>query len=219
MLAGPLPTEIGQLSRLTSLWVFVLPTADMIAIPSEVTLLSNIRALALNGIATPSDAWLTEALLAMTALTALTLYNDANVFGHDSSILPTQIGRHTALEIISLVNAGLTGTLPTELALLTTLTSLELWWNHLSGTIPTELGLLTDLVVLDLSENTLLTGFVPSEIGALTNLSVANFAFTRLSQQIPPQVCALGLEVSMTERIFDPVVNEEYDVGLIDACN
>ena len=191
----------------------------MIAIPSEINLLSNTRALHLEGLATPSNSWMTDALLAMTGLTTLSLHNDANVFGHDSSILPTQIGRHTALESISLVNAGLTGTLPTELALLTTLTSLELWWNHLSGTIPTELGLLTDLVVLDLSENTLLTGFVPSEIGALTNLSVANFAFTRLSQQIPPQVCALGLEVSMTQNINNPDIQMGFDGGYIDACN
>ncbi len=201
MLAGPLPTEIGQLSRLTSLWVFVLSTADVIAIPSEVSHLSNMRALYLNGIVTPNDTWLAEAAVAMTGLTTLSFQNDLNLVRSDTYILPTQIGRLTSLESISLVNTRLAGRLPTEFGLLTKLTNLELVSNDLSGTIPTEIGLLTDLVVLNLSFVSLLMGFVPSEMGALTNLSEADFRFTSMSAQIPPEVCSLGLEVMMTETI------------------
>ncbi|KAI2491093.1 transmembrane receptor protein serine/threonine kinase [Fragilaria crotonensis] len=152
-LAGPLPTEIGQLSRLTTLWVFVLSNTDEIAIPSEVTLLSNIRTLYLDGVATPSNTWLTDAFVAMTDLTSLSVVSDANRLGHNSSTLPTHIGRLTALESVAFLINEWTGTLPTELARLTKLTSLELWSNRFSGTIPTELGLLTDLVVLDMSDN------------------------------------------------------------------
>jgi hypothetical protein len=202
-LAGPLPTEIGQLSRLTSLWVFVLFTADVIAIPSEVSHLSNMRALYLNGIVTPSDTWLAEAVVAMTGLTTLSINNDLNWVRSDTLLLPTQIGRLTSLESIGLVGARLTGTLPTEFGLLTKLTNVDLLLNDLSGTIPTEMGLLTDLVVLDLSLNSLLMGFVPSEMGALTNLSMLDFSSTRMSAQIPPEVCSLGLEIMMTETNND----------------
>lgn len=212
-LAGPLPTQIGQLSRLHTLWVSVLAATEAIVIPSEVTLLSNIRTLHLEGIATPSDTWFTDAFVAMTGLAMLSVGNDANPFGHDSSTLPTEIGRLAALESLTFVNDGWTGTFPTELARLTILTSLELSSNPFTGTIPTELGLLTDLVVLDLSDNSLLTGFVPSEIGALTNLSIANFVMTKLSQQIPPEVCAFGIEVRMSK---DP--NNCYNPAFIDAC-
>ncbi|KAI2509688.1 hypothetical protein MHU86_4670 [Fragilaria crotonensis] len=214
LLAGPLPTEIGRLSRLTTLSLFVLSTTDLIAIPSEVALLSNMRFFYLEGVATPTNTWLADAMVSMTGLTSLSVANNANLFGQESGILPTQIGRLTALESINFFNAGLTGTLPTELARLTKLTYLAFWSNILSGTIPTVLGLLTDLIVLDLSDNLMLTGFVPSEVGSLTKLSVVDFAITSLSQQIPPEVCALGLEVTMSKDDKGQYANAQE----IDAC-
>ena len=199
MLAGPLPTEIGHLSRLTELSIDFLLATEVIMIPSEVSLLSNIRHLSLFGIVIPSDTWLTDSLVAMTGLTWLYIASQTVSTKQNSSTLPTQIGLLTSLERISLVNTRLTGTLPTEFGLLTKLANLELSLNDLSGTIPTEIGLLTDLVVLDLSYSPMLTGFVPSEVGALTNLSKLDFHFTSMSAQIPPEVCALGLEVTMSE--------------------
>ncbi len=168
-------------------------------IPSEVSLLSNIRYVYFAGIFIPSDIWLTDSLVAMTGLTWLYIASQTVSTKQTSSTLPTQIGLLTSLERISLVNTRLNGTLPTEFGLLTKLANLELSLNDLSGTIPTEIGLLTDLVVLDLSYSPMLTGFVPSEVGALTNLSKLDFHFTSMSAQIPPEVCALGLEVTMSE--------------------
>ncbi|KAI2503353.1 hypothetical protein MHU86_11073 [Fragilaria crotonensis] len=197
-LAGPLPTEIGHLSRLTSLHMSFFPTTESVAIPSEVALLSNMMHLVFFGIVIPSNTWLTDALVVMTGLTSLVLTNEANINVQHSSTIPTQIGLLTALDDIKLINTGLNGTLPTELARLTKLTFLELWSNDLSGTIPSELGLLTDLAVFNLFYNHMLTGFVPSEVGLLTNLSIVDLRSTGLSIQIPPEVCAHGLEVIMS---------------------
>ncbi len=167
----------------------MLSLTEAIAIPSEVTLLSNMRHLDLSGVATPNDAWLVDAMEAMTGLRTLSL--GSSEVPSASSTIPTQIGLLTAMESIFLKIS-------------------------LSGTIPTELGLLTDLVALDLSDNQELTGYVPSEVGALTNLSVVNFRRTMLSQQIPPEVCALGLEIRMSEKPLAYV----YNVGdaVMDAC-
>jgi Leucine-rich repeat (LRR) protein len=207
VLAGPLPTEIGHLSRLTALSIDFLLATEVIMIPSEVSLLSNIRHLYVVGIVIPSDTWLTDSLVAMTGLTWLHIASQRVSTKQKSSTLPTQIGLLTTLVSISLFNAGIAGTLPTEFARLTKLTFLELWSNDLSGTVPTEIGLLTDLVVLNLPDNPMLTGFVPSEVGALTNLSKLDFQGTSISVQFPPEVCALGVEVTMSELDKD-----------VDAC-
>jgi hypothetical protein len=173
-----------------------------------------MRSLYLEGIGTPSNTWLTDTVVAMTGLTSLSLGHDTNMYGHDPSAIPTQIALLTALEVLEMANTGLAGTLPTGFGRLTKLTYLDLWANDLSGTIPTEIGLLTDLGVLILFDNLMLTGLVPSEVGSLTKLSVANLALTTVSPQIPPEVCALGLEIKMSEDPYREYANGQY----IDAC-
>ena len=197
-LTGTLPTEIGSLSRLTSLSATGGEgSLSFLASPSEIARLSNMKHLHLKWISTPNTSWFADAMLAMTQLTTLTIVEQTDSIGFVATTVPTEIGILTALEYLDLSNSYRTGTLPMACAQLTMLTLLSLAGNDLIGTIPTELGLLTNLVYLSLVENKL-TGFLPSEIGELSHLSIAAFQFNQLSPPVPPEVCALGIEISTT---------------------
>ena len=192
---GSLPTEIGNLSRLTSLVLAreYIPV-NMLTFPSEISHLTNMMHLRLENLSTPNTAWFVDALEAMTALTSLYLTDQDGVTGFVPMTIPEEIGMLTALELLGITKAAMTGTVPTTLARLTKLTVLDVSYNHFVGTIPTELGLLTNLNILKMHDNDL-AGFLPSEIGALSNLSVADFARSELSWPVPSEVCALGIEI------------------------
>ena len=96
-------------------------------------------------------------------------------------VIPTQLGKLTALETLDLGGSELTGVVPTQLGALTKLTRLDLGDNRLTGAVPTQLGKLTALTNLDLSNNRL-TGELPEALdalSALTQVRVVGNAFTR----------------------------------------
>jgi len=142
-LRGPIPAELGKLSRLTYLNLsFNLLTGT---IPAELGNLANLEYLSLNqnnlvGEIPPEIGNLTQ-------LRTLTL----------------------GTSNFKAINQ-LTGSIPKELGNLTKLTSLNLRYNDLTGVIPSELGQLANLNRLDLEGNRKLGGPIPPEIGDLANL-------------------------------------------------
>ena len=78
--------------------------------------------------------------------------------------IPTQLGRLSALQSLSLASNSLTGAIPSEWAKLTALTRLSAAWNQLGGTVPAEVwSNWPALRTLELQGNQL-SGILPEEI-------------------------------------------------------
>ena len=82
---------------------------------------------------------------------------------------------------------NLSGEIPPELGYLGNLQRLELSGNGLSGEIPAELGYLRNLQHLDLSRNRL-SGDIPAQIGYLFDLEHLDFGGNLLASLIPPEL-------------------------------
>ena len=93
-------------------------------------------------------------------------------------VIPTQLGRLTALETLDLGGSELTGSVPTQLGSLTALTRLDLGDNKLTGAIPTQLGSLTALTNLALSVGNAFTGCIPGPLWAATTHDLVDLMLT-----------------------------------------
>ena len=168
-LAGSIPPELGNLSRLRTLQLS--GTADPNyrsrqvgdgltgPIPPELGNLSELRVLELPG---------------------------NNLTGS----IPSELGDLSNLQLLHLGSNNLKGPIPSELGDLSNLQWLDLELNELSGGIPPELAALTNLRELDLGSNEL-SGGIPPELADLTNLQWLNLGGNELSGGIPPELADL----------------------------
>ena len=189
-LTGPIPPEIGKLTRLTKLnlsWN-VLITGP---IPPEIGKLMHLRELKLdrNSLTGPIPPEIGN----LTRLRVLFLYDNGLV-----GPIPPEFGDLMSLTRLRLDGNDLTGPIPPELSGLTRLTQLGLEGNFLTGPIPPELGDLTRLTQLGLEGNNL-TGPIPPELGNLMNLTRLRLGGNDLTGTIPPE---LGNLTSLTELDF-----------------
>ncbi|CAB9530794.1 LRR receptor-like serine threonine-protein kinase [Seminavis robusta] len=159
-LTGPLPTELGLLTKLRGL---VLDTNLFTGeIPTELGQFTGLWTLFLHDLilsgAIPNElALLTDMILLQLDNTGLT------------GTIPRWLGNMTTMDGLTLSDNSFTGTIPTELGLLTKLSNLWLHANDLSGTIPSEFGKYEQVLVLNMPSNNL-TGTIPTELGLLTDL-------------------------------------------------
>ena len=180
-LAGPIPSELGNLTNLEGLWL----NANTLTgeIPPELGGLTNLTNLNLTanelGGAIPAE------LGSLANLQHLELGSNAL-----SGPIPSELGNLTNLEGLWLNANRLTGEIPPELGGLTNLTNLNLTANELGGPIPAELGSLANLQHLELGSNAL-SGPIPSELGNLTNLEGLWLSGNRLTGEIPPELGSL----------------------------
>jgi Leucine-rich repeat (LRR) protein len=199
-LAGPLPPELGDLSRLETLNLEWNELAG--PIPVELARLSRLEELRLgnNRLTGPIPAELTR----LSALEIL-LLNDNELTGP----IPAELGSLSELLVLWLDNNDLSGPIPVELGNLANLWLLNLRDNRLTGTIPAELGDLAGLADLDLTDNRLsgsipaslgghpelttlylggndLTGPIPAEFGVFRVLRVLDLSHNQLTGPIPP---------------------------------
>ncbi len=198
-LNGPIPSELGNLTFLSSLRLYGNQLSG--EIPSEMGDLSNLRYLELNH--NQLSGQIPSELGNLFKLETLSLQSNrlSGVVPAELSQLstlkrlwlssnqltgtiPAKLGNLTNLEVLGLSGNQLTGTLPSELTSLSELEWLFLSGNQLTGTIPAELGTLTNLTRLYLSGNQL-TGTIPAELGNLTNLTHLYLAGNQLSGCLP----------------------------------
>ncbi len=159
-LSGDIPTELGNLSNLTSLSLWGNQLTG--GIPMELGSLSNLTWLALNGNQLGGE--MPTELGSLSNLRLLDL-GSTQLTGE----IPAELGNLTNLTELWLGGNRLTGEIPMELGSLSNLRALDLRGSRLTGEIPTELGNLTNLRELNLSSNQL-TGKLPQSLTGLTML-------------------------------------------------
>jgi Leucine-rich repeat (LRR) protein len=159
-LSGRLPTEVGKLTMLASLKLdnqyFTGP------LPTEIGLLTRLTDLSLTRNQFTSSI--------PTEVGFLTLLNRFDFFGNNfTSTIPTEVGRLTSATTFHVYDNELSGQIPTEIGKLSAkLTSLFTYNNAFFGTIPTELGNLVGLTSVTI-DTCHLVGTIPTELGRLTN--------------------------------------------------
>ena len=182
-LSGPVPPELGDLTRLTYLQLDGNNLSD--SIPPELGSLGGLAYLNL------SKNRLTGSIPAEFAKLDALWNLDLAENGLTGSI-PAELGSLDGLSILCLDGNNLTGSIPPELGSLESLHSLCLQHNNLTGSIPPKLGGLDGLSYLNLSWNAL-TGEIPPELGSLDGLGYLNLSQNGLTGSIPPEIGALGL--------------------------
>ena len=141
-ISGPIPSSIGNLTELYSLYFYGSVNVDHLtgSIPSAIESLTKLA----------------------------TLF----ILEHElEGPIPKEIGSLSSLTSLVLTGNNLSGFIPAEIGNLTRLEGLSLDDNNLSGTIPTEIGNLTELTGLHLNNNSL-TGLIPDSFCNLSGISL-----------------------------------------------
>ena len=198
-LTGPIPPELGDLSRLEDL---VLTNNDLEGlIPPELGNLTSLTYLNLwdNTISGP----LPPELGRLSNLRDLRVANNRL-----TGPIPPELGNLSNLRRLYADGNRLTGPLPPELGNLSGLEVLHLRENPLTGPIPPELGNLSNLEYLNAGRNInwaqdqcdtrrhpdrpvcypSLTGAIPRELGNLSNLEFLDLGWNDLSGPIPAEL-------------------------------
>ncbi|KAF8041612.1 hypothetical protein BT93_A0266 [Corymbia citriodora subsp. variegata] len=175
---GAIPRSIGQLRKLEKLDFGMNQLTSWI--PSELALCSNLTflSLAVNSISG-------ELPLSLSNLVRLSEF-EASDNRLSGELQPDFFTNWTELVSLQLQDNFISGQIPTEIGRLTKLNYLSMYNNSLSGTIPPEVGNLTSMTHLDLSKNQLY-GEVPETISRLANLHFPDNSFTG---ELPPDLCS-----------------------------
>ncbi len=201
-LDGTIPSELGNLSSLTGLYINTNSLSG--EIPAELGNLSNLTVLnlcenSLSGSVPTSLGDLTnlaELYLHNNNLTGSvpsqlgSLSNLTNLHMHQNSLsgsIPDALGSLSILEELFLYNNSLSGEIPSAIGSLTSLTHLYLYNNSLTGSVPAELGNMTSLEYLYLQNNSL-SGNIPAELSGLSNLIRLYLADNQLSGSVPSEL-------------------------------
>ena len=154
-LNGEIPTEIGELSELMSL--FLGENALRGAMPSEIGNLGELirLELPLNDL----SGGIPDEFAQLTKLESLVLHTNRL-----TGDVPKELGRLTNLRNLRLDFNRLTGELPPELGNLTRLENFEILENGLSGEIPDEIANLPRLERLFISRNAGFSGCIPDAV-------------------------------------------------------
>ncbi|MDQ1355380.1 MAG: hypothetical protein QG657_5690, partial [Acidobacteriota bacterium] len=177
-LSGSIPSELGNLSNLDSLYLDNNQLSG--SIPSEFGNLSNLKWLWMSGNQLGGN--IPSQLGNLSNLLGIFLFgNQLN------GSIPAELGNLSNLQQLWLHNNQLSGNIPSQLGNLSNLLELWLSGNQLSGIIPPELGNLSNLHYLDVFVNRL-SGSIPSELGNLSNLEWLYLDDNQLSGSIPGQL-------------------------------
>ena len=159
-LAGPLPAELGRLTRLTLMELDRNALSGPLpASLGELTRLTELRLVA-NELTGPLPAELAE----LAELRHLSLQQNGL-----SGAVPAWLGGLTRLRWLDFAFNGLSGPLPAELGGLADLQALVLNRNDLSGAVPAALGDLSSLRYLEVAGNSL-SGPLPASLTGLRRL-------------------------------------------------
>ena len=181
-LRGPIPSELGSLSGLTSL--NLRANALEGPIPAELGNLAGLEELWFDGNAL--DGAIPPELGALAVLEELWL-NDNQLDG----AIPPELGGLARLRSLSLSGNALDGAIPPELGALAGLEGLWLDGNRFEGPIPPELGRLAHLRGLSLGGNRF-EGPVPPELGGLRHLEFLYLDGNALAGALPRSLVRIG---------------------------
>ena len=174
-LGGPIPPSLGNLSNLESL---LLSWNELSGpIPPSLGNLSNLQNMRLDG--NRLSGSIPPSLGSLSNLQRLSLASNGL-----SGAIPSSLGNLSNLQALWLADSGLSGPLPPSLGNLSSLAWLDLGLNGLSGPLPSSLGNLSNLEWLDLGFNGL-SGPLPSSLGNLSNLQGLDLGFNGLSGPLP----------------------------------
>ena len=204
-LTGPIPSELGSLSKLGTLTVSRNQLTG--PIPMEIRNINSLSLLGLGGnqLSGTVPSWL-GSLTALeglflwgneftghvpTELTSLTSLHWLELGSNQlSGSIPVGLGNLANLGRLTLHENQLSGQIPSELGTLSNLSVLSLWGNQLTGPIPPQLGGLSSLERLSLSQNQL-SGTIPAELGNLSNLTVLSLWSNQLTGMVPASLVRL----------------------------
>lgn len=184
-LAGAIPPEIGELSRLSTLSLSENSLNG--TIPSKLTFLNRLNFLLLNG--NDYTGQIPTVLGELPSVLYLHLGNN-----RWSSTIPPEVFTPT-LQHFDVGNNRLVGTIPSELYTVSEdILNIDLSDNLLSGPIPAGLGDFETLNSFTANNNTL-TGTLPGEIisDTLTTLDVGS---NNLRGEIPPELYMFGTSLT-----------------------
>ena len=172
-LVGGLPSQLGDLTALTELFVSANTnlSGPLPASMANLVLLERFWA---------NNNKLSGTLAPVANLSKLReLVLSVNQFTGEPNIPPSP-----DLELLQLDNNLLTGTIPASISSRTKLHHLFLNNNQLTGSIPSDIGNLTLLEIFSVSSNQL-SGSIPSSMGALTKLRALGLEDNDLTGPIP----------------------------------
>ncbi|KAL4627808.1 hypothetical protein ACB092_05G192300 [Castanea dentata] len=183
LLTGPIPSQIGTLSRLTHLNLSMNFHSGNL--PLSLTNLTNLSLLCMghNLISGELDPRLFSN---WTRLEFLELQNN-----NFSGVIPPQIGLLTNLKQLALMNNHIFGSIPPDIGNLINLVALALSGNHLMGPIPPSLGNLSKVTVVYLHQNRL-SGPLPQTIQNAKNLKDLRVFKNQLSGPVPQGLANLS---------------------------
>jgi len=199
-LNGPLPTELGNLTKLTQL---IITAAKGVTgpIPTSLARLSELDELNLSGLGLTGT--IPPELAQLDKLTGLFL-SDLQLSGS----IPSEFGDFAALGELEISGSGITGSIPSELGQIDSLYTLTIIETSVSGEIPPEIGDLSTLEYLDLSQNAL-TGAIPPELGQLDSLWYLDLQKNDLTGAFPAELGQLGnltdLDLSENSGLTGPL--------------
>ena len=177
-LRGPIPAELGNLTKLERL--DLAQNALTGSIPPELGNLANLTELDLGGNSLTGP--IPPELGNFASLERLFLSGNGL-----SGPIPPELGDLANLTELDLGLNSLSGPIPVELGNLANLTWLWASNNKFTGSIPPELGNLANLTELDLGGNSL-TGPIPPELGNFASLERLFLWGNGLSGPIPPEL-------------------------------
>ena len=181
-LNGNIPTEIGNLTNLTSLQIFDNELTG--SIPNTIGNLTNLITLSLH--LNQLTGNIPEEIGNLIYLEELEL--DRNQL---TGNIPNTIGNLSNLFNLDLYQNQLTGNIPNTIGNLVNLKFMNIRANQLDGNIPNEIGNCSILISLSLHTNQL-NGSIPSSLGNLSNLYTLALNNNNLSGCYPQSLCNLS---------------------------